>query len=282
MKKEYKDILTDLKVLEKSCEEDFNKKEYSAYEHYIREYNSILDKLQKFGLFNDINKIVDVPDGEKAYMGVGSQAEISKQREVINETKKLIEKISGNKGSGRYFASEGKEYQINKTLFWTIITVLLTIVGFSYKFGFDNGNRKFDEKKIELSETNNNLKSKVDSLSRICENYELKIDSLINQNQNISNAIAKNEREKELFDMIDDCIGKYKYVDYQLDLKKFTNWKEEVYIVLKKVDEYDNKINSTDYFSDKIKQCEDEMIGFESDVYKCAIIYLENIKLKMK
>jgi hypothetical protein len=53
---------------------------------------------------------------------------------------------------------------ITNYLFWTVLVV---VVGASYKLGYDNGNVKFEIDKIELSEENINLKKQLKEKEKI-------------------------------------------------------------------------------------------------------------------
>lgn len=84
-------LLIDSEILLQSAEEDYKKKQYSAYEDYLKETNSIIDKLRSLGIQDvSITTISEVPPGHKAYMGIGSDEEIAKHREIINTLKKIL------------------------------------------------------------------------------------------------------------------------------------------------------------------------------------------------
>ncbi len=87
-------LIDDLKVLYKSAEEDYQNKQYSAYEDFLHETNSYIDKLIELDApIEGINKIKLVPDGQKGMYGmIGSHAEMAKHREVINTLKKIIQR----------------------------------------------------------------------------------------------------------------------------------------------------------------------------------------------
>jgi hypothetical protein len=84
------EILIDTDILLQSAEDDYNQRQYSAYENYLNETNEIINRINKLGIPNDgIALIEQVPPGQKAYMGIGSDPEIAKHREIINTLKKI-------------------------------------------------------------------------------------------------------------------------------------------------------------------------------------------------
>jgi hypothetical protein len=75
---------------------------------------------------------------------------------------------------------------IKNPIFWT---VLVFVGGASYKFGFDNGNTKYESEKIELSEKNKVLK---DSLTQSKVNLKIlkSMQNKIPTNDSITNIIV--------------------------------------------------------------------------------------------
>ena len=91
-------MLADLGILVNSSEEDFRNENYYPYEKYLEEYNSILSNLHEFGLFEDIIQIQEVPPSYK-YAGSGvTKIEIAKNREIVNESKKLLHRVKTHIG----------------------------------------------------------------------------------------------------------------------------------------------------------------------------------------
>ena len=87
------EILIDAEVLLQSAEDDYSKKQYAAYEDYLNETNKLIEKINSLGLPNNgISFLQQVPPEQKAYMGIGSDAEIAKHREIINTLKKIIKR----------------------------------------------------------------------------------------------------------------------------------------------------------------------------------------------
>jgi hypothetical protein len=164
MGKKLIEILEELTVLEKSTTEDYNNKRYSAYEQYIKEFNRILKELNELGYFIDTKQINYVPDSKKAYMGVGSDAEIAKLREIADETKKLVAKLRLKRGVRIWISYDEKMIKINKNLLWVIIPIFLSIIGGTFILGKEFGNYRYDKEKNDLETQNVRLKLRFDSL----------------------------------------------------------------------------------------------------------------------
>ena len=95
MDDEIEDLISDLKVLSYSIEEDFNNRFWANYEKYLQDYNSMLDKTNiLIGICFDISPIKSVPSGEKATGRVGTIAEQAKLREINVATKTLLERVN--------------------------------------------------------------------------------------------------------------------------------------------------------------------------------------------
>lgn len=93
-------LYDDVVLLIENSEEDFNKQQYAAYENYIREYNRILGECKVLGLFQELKSIEFVPERNKPmYGGVGTVDEIAKHREIVNESKKLLNRIKRKIGT---------------------------------------------------------------------------------------------------------------------------------------------------------------------------------------
>jgi hypothetical protein len=90
--------LSDLEILVDSSEEDFRSKNYYPYENYLNEYNSILSNLHEFGLFENVEQIQKVPSGRKSRGSGITQSEVAKNREIINESKKLLHRVRSHIG----------------------------------------------------------------------------------------------------------------------------------------------------------------------------------------
>jgi len=277
MKKFLKDALSELKILEKNSEKDYLEKEYNAYEHYIQEYNQILKKLKGNNFFESTSFITYVPEGEKAYMGIGSTAEVSKHKEVVIETQKLIQKIENDLG----IKLKRGSINVNKTAFWGIVPLILSIIGGAYYLGKDIGLSKFDKEKISYEKQNALLNEELDSLKvsyanslELCENLQSKLE--LYEKLDINNKV-----NEILSRQLDECISKVRLMSSKYDKRKYENWKEEVLIVLEKIDNNDSE-KFKDYFIEKIKECERLSSSVNTDVYDCAIETLQKIKIKMK
>lgn len=96
MDEQLNEILNDLEILLEDSGVDYKEGIYHSYQRYVTEYNTILQKLQSIGMFTNISVIQAVPSYEKSGYGIGTSAEISKHREVIGETKKLIHRVKAN------------------------------------------------------------------------------------------------------------------------------------------------------------------------------------------
>ena len=59
---------------------------------------------------------------------------------------------------------------LKNPIFWT---VLVFVGGASYKFGFDNGNTKYENEKIELSEKNKVLKDSLTTVKSQLKNTKI-------------------------------------------------------------------------------------------------------------
>lgn len=95
MDDEIEDLISDLKVLSSSIEEDFNNRFWANYEAYLHDYNSMLEKTNiLIGICFDISPIKPVPSGKKATGRVGTVAEQAKLREINVATKTLLERLS--------------------------------------------------------------------------------------------------------------------------------------------------------------------------------------------
>ena len=90
-------IYHDLLLLLENSEEDYKNKRYASYEDYLIEYNRLLKECNNLGLFEELKIIEFVPKEKKsAFGGVGTAHEIAKHREIINESKKLINRTKSN------------------------------------------------------------------------------------------------------------------------------------------------------------------------------------------
>jgi len=98
MEKKIPEMLADLEILVNSSEEDFRSQNYYPYEKYLNEFNSILSNLHEFELFKDLKQIQEVPPGGKT-LGRGiTQFEVAKNREIVNESKKLLHRVQTHIG----------------------------------------------------------------------------------------------------------------------------------------------------------------------------------------
>lgn len=85
MQDDLSSLLIETGILASSAQEDFKKRFWDNYINYLRQYNDILRKLHKMGLFKDISEIEAVPEGNRAYMHHGfSSEEQTKLREIAN------------------------------------------------------------------------------------------------------------------------------------------------------------------------------------------------------
>ena len=98
MDKKISERLADLEILVNSSEEDFRSKNYYPYVNYLNEYNSILSNLHEFGLFKNLKLIQEVPPGGKASGPGITQFEVAKNREIVNESKKLLHRVRSHIG----------------------------------------------------------------------------------------------------------------------------------------------------------------------------------------
>ena len=87
-------VLVDLQVLAKSTREDYEQKRWESYRDYIREFNRLQSEVKKCGIAVDIEEVADVPSNQQAWMGVGSDAEKAKLRELVNKTDRLLARVS--------------------------------------------------------------------------------------------------------------------------------------------------------------------------------------------
>ena len=122
MDDEIEDLISDLKVLSSSIEEDFNNRFWANYEKYLHDYNSMLEKTNIFiGICFDISPIKPVPSGEKAIIRVGTVAEQAKLREINVATKTLLERL--NAINKKHILSDKQKL---------IIALIALIFGISY------------------------------------------------------------------------------------------------------------------------------------------------------
>lgn len=279
MKTFLKDTLNELKILEKNSEKDYSEKEYNAYEHYIQEYNKILKRLKDNKFFDTVPSINYVPEGEKAYMGIGSPAEVSKHKEIVIETQKLIKKIEKELG----IKPKRESVSVNKAALGWIIPLILTIIGAAYYLGKDIGYSKFDKEKISYDKENDVLNEKLDSLKMAYENSLELCETLQKKLELYEKSDIHNKVNETLFRQLDECISKAILMSSKYDKRKYENWKEEVLIVLEKIDNNSSSIEKVkDYYIEKIRECESLNSSVNTEVYDCAIETLQKIKLKMK
>ena len=122
MDDEIEDLISDLKVLSSSIEEDFNNRFWANYEAYLHDYNSMLEKTNiLIGICFDISPIKPVPSGKKATGRVGTVAEQAKLREINVATKTLLERL--NAINKKHILSDKQKL---------IIALIALIFGISY------------------------------------------------------------------------------------------------------------------------------------------------------
>lgn len=93
-------LLIDLRNLYSASDEDYQRERWASYCDYIREYNR-LAKIAS-GIVDlrsdELDCIQQVPMLKRAVFGVGSSDEQAKLREVVNKTKRLIDRLELERG----------------------------------------------------------------------------------------------------------------------------------------------------------------------------------------
>jgi len=105
------ELMKDLEILVSCSKEDYDNNEHHSYERYLNEYNAILKSLMELGFESELRCIEVVPDGQKAYMGMGfSSAEGAKHREVYTEGSKLLYRLQ------KFIGIESNSKEAEKTI----------------------------------------------------------------------------------------------------------------------------------------------------------------------
>ena len=124
MGKKISEMLADLEILVNSSEEDFRNENYFPYEKYLEEYNSILSNLHEFGLFEDLIQIQDIPRGYKAGGSGVTKFEVAKNREIVNESKKLLHRVKTHIGPEETKIDTTRTLELIFSKFHTIVRQL--------------------------------------------------------------------------------------------------------------------------------------------------------------
>jgi hypothetical protein len=87
------DIIIELETVAESSDQDFQRKFWANYPGYIIQYNSIVERIRNYEAFKEVKYIEEVSPGHRAYMGIGSNYEQAKLREIANSSKILLKRI---------------------------------------------------------------------------------------------------------------------------------------------------------------------------------------------
>jgi hypothetical protein len=151
-----------------------------------------------------------------------------------------------------------------------------------FTLGLHFGSTKFDKEKISYERENISLKKSIDSL-------RVEFNEIFEENQFLQNELklhkkdnAYEEMMQSLSNLLEESISKARLMSSKYDKKKYENWKEEVLIVLDKIDKNNYEIKSKNYFFEKINECEEKSSSITPEQYECAIETLPKVILMMK
>ena len=170
---------------------------------------------------------------------------------------------------------------LKNPLFWTTIVI---IIGGAFSLGMYFGATKFDKEKISYERENFCLNKSIDSL-------QIKFNKIFKENQSLQNKLrlyekdnSNKDRVQSLSKLLEESISKARLISLssKYDKKKYENWKEEVLIVLDKIDKNNYEIKTKRYFIEKIKECEERNSSVSPELYECAIEILQKVTLMMK
>lgn len=89
-------ILVDVRILADAARKDSERRNYTTYPDYIQEFNRLLSAVEQAGLETNLEPIRPVPSDQLAAfgsVGMGTNAEIAKIREVANKSSRLLARV---------------------------------------------------------------------------------------------------------------------------------------------------------------------------------------------
>ena len=92
MKDTIEQIVNDIHVLLNDSSADINKNHHFAYEEYLDEYNSLIDRIHQLDILKEEEKIKELGAEHKGSGRVTSRTEIVKHLEINDKLKRLIRK----------------------------------------------------------------------------------------------------------------------------------------------------------------------------------------------
>jgi hypothetical protein len=86
-------LIVELEALASSSREDFVSEFWGSYENYVKTYNRLLRDLQSLGFYRQLAPIEEVSFSDQAFDSGFSRQEKAKLREVVNQSKVLLQKV---------------------------------------------------------------------------------------------------------------------------------------------------------------------------------------------
>lgn len=215
-------LISDIKILKISAEQDYHAERYETYPYYLKQLNAFIQCSNTYGI-RDISTIDDVPFKKKGGYGtMFSEAEKVKHREIFLTAERLLNRLiehqklkenndlnNPNLSDKKNITDQPINYPDKVTLSWLYKNVpfkfyitLIVIIFAAFTFGITVGQVTFIKQLLNINSSNQTIETNVinEQILSITKTHNENIkkinESIISEEKAAASSLFNDEKDK--------------------------------------------------------------------------------------